>query len=126
MYINSLSWPSQDPSNHNMQPRIEYLVPFRSCARRLRPPLPLLTLPLPLTRSRSLRDREPVSEIGPPLELTPCRHSIFTTLRMWVLLAVNLKLVMMMGTGYVLIHTCDIVITFTASRNHTLSLPSSW
>ena len=43
-------------------------------------PLPLLTLPLPLTRLRSLRDREPVSDLGPPLELTPCRHSVFTTL----------------------------------------------
>jgi len=60
-----------------------------SCFLSLLALLPGLTrtlfLPLPFTPSLSLWERELVSELGPPLELTPCRLSVFASSRCLIL-----------------------------------------
>ena len=66
MYINPLSWPGQENgiSNNSSPP------PLRLCVTASNHPFRSLLRPLSPTSSLSLRDRELVSELGPPLELT--------------------------------------------------------
>src|SRR6266581_3169545 len=66
--------------------------------------------------------REPVSELGPPLELTQCRHSIFTTVVLISIVAFLLLHLLLYFKIYFLI-IC-ICIRYYCTCNHILHMVS--
>jgi len=78
-YVRSIPVYNPSPGLGQEHRKMTACSPFCLCARCLRPPLPLLTISLPLMPSLSLWECERISDLRPPLELTPHRLSVFAT-----------------------------------------------